>query len=159
MKKLNTIKFLIIIFISNLVESFIAPYLFSFHVSFPLTFFIYSAVIYNLNKNINPIFSFLFGLYVDLISANPFGLNAGLFTIITYVINSYANVFKLYSFIQICILFGISSIFYIGFKNLIINLENFSYLLLLISFLFNTSLFLLLILFRHYFPKILIKYD
>lgn len=159
MKKLNTIKFLIIIFISNLVESFIAPYLFSFHVSFPLTFFIYSAVIYSLNKNINPIFSFLFGLYVDLISANPFGLNAGLFTIITYVINSYANVFKLYSFIQICILFGISSIFYIGFKNLIINLENFSYLLLLISFLFNTSLFLLLILFRHYFPKILIKYD
>ena len=37
-----------------------------------------------------------------------------------------------------------SSVFYIGFKNLIINLENFSYLLLLISFLFNTTLFLLL---------------
>ena len=159
MKKLNTIKFLIIIFISNLVESFIAQYLISLHVSLPLTFFIYSAVIYNLNRNINPIFSFLFGLYVDLISANPFGLNAGLFTIITYVINSYANSFKLYSFIQICILFGMSSVFYIGFKNLIINLENFSYLLLLISFLFNTSLFLLLALFRHYFPKILIKYD
>ena len=159
MKKLNTIKFLIIIFISNLVESFIAPYLFSFYVSMPLTFFIYLAVIYNFNRNINPIFSFLFGLYVDLISANPFGLNAGLFTIITYVINSYANSFKLYSFIQICILFGMSSVFYIGFKNLIINLENFSYLLLLISFLFNTSLFLLLTLFKHYFPKILIKYD
>ena len=159
MKKLNTIKFLIIIFISNLVESFVAPYLFSFYVSLPLTFFIYLAVIYNFNRNINPIFSFLFGLYVDLISANPFGLNAGLFIIITYVINSYANAFKLYSFIQICIFFGMSSVFYIGFKNLIINLENFSYLLLLISFLFNTSLFLLLTLFKHYLPKILIKYD
>ena len=134
MKKLNTIKFLIIIFISNLVESFIAPYLYSFNVSFPLTFFIYLAVIYNFNKNINPIFSFLFGLYVDLISANPFGLN-GIFTMITYVINSYANSFKLYSFIQISILFECPSFFYIGFKNLIINLENFSYLLLLISFL------------------------
>ena len=159
MKKLNTIKFLIIIFISNLVESFVAPYLFSFYVSLPLTFFVYSAVIYNFNRNINPIFSFLFGLYVDLISANPFGLNAGLFTMITYVINSYANSFKLYSFIQISILFGMSSVFYIGFKNLIINLENFSYLLLLISFLFNTTLFLLLTFFRHYSPKILISHD
>jgi len=159
MKKLNTIKFLIIIFISNLVESFIALYLYSFNVIFPLTFFIYLAVIYNFNKNINPIFSFLFGLYVDLISANPFGLNAGLFTIITYVINSYANSFKLYSFIQISILFGMSSVFYIGLKNLIINLENFSYLLLLISFLFNTTLFLLLTFFRHYSPKIHIRHD
>ena len=159
MKKLNTIKFLIIIFISNLVESFIAPYLYSFYVSFPLTFFIYLAVIYNFNKNINPIFSFLFGLYVDLISANPFGLNAGLFTLITYVINSYANSFKLYSFIQISILFGMSSVFYIGLKNLIINLENFSYLLLLISFLFNTTVFLLLTFFRHYSPKIHIRHD
>lgn len=159
MKKLNTIKFLIIIFISNLVESFIAPYLYIFYVSFPLTFFIYIAVIYNFNRNINPIFSFLFGLYVDLISANPFGLNAGLFTIITYVINSYANSFKLYSLIQISILFGMSSVFYIGFKNLIINLENFSYLFLFISFLFNTTLFLLLTFFRHYLPKILIRND
>ena len=35
------------------------------------------------------------------------------------------------------------SVFYIGFKNLIMNLENFSYLLLFVSLFFNTLLFLI----------------
>jgi hypothetical protein len=77
----------------------------------------------------------------------------------SYAISIYANTFKLFSYIQICIFFGISTVFYVGFKSLIMNLENFSYLLLLVSFLTNILLFLLLSMLRYYFPSMSIKYD
>ncbi|OUW35794.1 MAG: rod shape-determining protein MreD [Verrucomicrobia bacterium TMED175] len=159
MRNIGITKFLIIIFISNVLESFIAPYLITFHVSVPITFLIFSYAIFKSNQRLNPLFAFLCGLYVDLISGSPFGLNAGLFTIMCYAINSYANTFKLFSYIQICIFFGISTVFYIGFKNLIMNLENFSYLLLFTSLLANVLLFLLISMLRYYFPSVYLRYD
>ena len=159
MRNIGITKFLIIIFISNILESFIAPYLITFHVTVPITFLIFSYAIFKSNQRLNPLFAFLCGLYVDLISSSPFGFNAGLFTIMCYVINSYANTFKLFSYIQICIFFGISTVFYIGFKNLIMNLENFSYLLLFTSLLANALLFLLISMLRHYFPSMSVRYD
>ena len=111
MRNIGTIKLLFIIFILNILESFISPYFINFYVSLPITFLAFSLAIYNSNRNSNPLFAFLCGLYLDLISSSPFGLNAGLFTIISYVINSYVNTFKLFSYIQICIFFAASSIF------------------------------------------------
>ena len=98
-------------------------------------------------------------LKTSFVTSSPFGLNAGLFTMMSYVINSYANTFKLFSYIQICIFFAASSVFYIGFKNLIIGLENFSYSVLFVSLFFNTLLFLLIAMLRYYFPSMSIKYD
>jgi len=159
MRNISTAKLLIIIFISNIVESILAPYLIGFYINLPLAFLVFSLAIYNSNYNSNPLFAFLYGFYLDLISGSPFGINAGLFTMMSYVVNSYANTFKLFSYIQICVFFSMSSIFYIGFKNLFISLENFSYLVLFFSFIFNTFLFLLIAMIRYYFPSKAIKYD
>ena len=71
----------------------------------------------------------------------------------------YANTFKLFSYLQIYVFFGISSVFYIGFKSLIMGIENFSYLVLFVSLLFNTFIFLLISMLRYYFPSMSIKYD
>jgi hypothetical protein len=60
------------------------------------------------------------------------------------VINSYSNTFKLFSYLQICIFFGASSVFFIGLSNLFLAIENFSYLILFVSFFFNTGLALLI---------------
>ena len=159
MRNIGTVKLLIIIFVLNILESFIAPHLINFYISLPITFLVFSLAIYNSNRNSNPLFAFLCGFYLDLISSFPFGLNAGIFTMTAYVINSYANTFKLFSYIQICIFFSVSSVFYIGFKNLFIGLENFSYSVLFVSFFFNTLLFLLIVMLRYYFPSMSIKYD
>ena len=159
MRNIGTVKLLIIIFILNILESFIAPLLINFYISLPVTFLVFSLAIYNSNRNSNPLFAFLCGLYLDFISSSPFGLYAGLFTVTSYVINSYANTFKLFSYIQICIFFAVSSVFYIGFKNLFIGLENFSYSVLFVSLFFNTLLFLLIVMLRYYFPSMSIKYD
>ena len=159
MRNIGTVKLLIIIFVLNILESFIAPHLINFYISLPITFLVFSLAIYNSNRNSNPLFAFFCGFYLDLISSSPFGLNAGLFTMMSYVINSYANTFKLFSYIQICIFFAVSSVFYLGFKNLIIGLENFSYSVLFVSLFFNTLLFLLIAMLRYYFPSMSIKYD
>ena len=159
MRNVGTVKLLIIIFVLNILESFIAPHLINFYIILPITFLFFSLAIYNSNRNSNPLLAFLCGFYLDLISSSPFGLNAGLFTMMSYAINSYANTFKLFSYIQICIFFAVSSIFYIGFKNLFIGLENFSYSVLFVSLFFNTLLFLLIAMLRYYFPSMSIKYD
>ena len=147
------------IFVSHNFRNCFYEILINFYISLPVTFLVFSLAIYNSNRNSNPLFAFLCGLYLDLISSSPFGLNAGLFTVTSYVINSYANTFKLFSYIQICIFFAVSSVFYIGFKNLFIGLENFSYSVLFVSLFFNTLLFLLIVMLRNYFPSMSIKYD
>ena len=159
MRNIGITKFLIIIFIANIIESLLAPQLINFYLSIPVTFLIFSFSIFRSSRKPNPLLVFSCGLYVDLISSSPFGLNAGIFTIMSYAISIYANTFKLFSYIQICIFFGISTVFYIGFKNLIMNLENFSYLLLFVSFFINILLFLLLSMLRYYFPSMSIRYD
>lgn len=159
MRNIGTTKFLIIIFIANIIESLFAPYFINFYLSIPVTFLVFSFAIFRSSRKLNPLYAFIFGLYVDLISSSPIGLNAGIFTIMSYAISIYANTFKLFSYIQICIFFGISTVFYIGFKNLIMNLENFSYLLLFVSFFINILLFLLLSMLRYYFPSMSIRYD
>jgi cell shape-determining protein MreD len=100
----------------------------------------------------------MIGFFVDLISDTPFGLNALLFCLMSYTINSYSNTFKLFSYIQICIFFSASAVFYVGFKYLFINLENFSYLVLLVSFIFNTFLFMFIAMLKNYFPSMSINY-
>ena len=117
----------------------------------------FSFAIYKSRFNTSALYAFLFGLYVDFISSSPIGLNAALFSMMAYVVNSYSNTFKLFSYIQICMFFSASATFYIGFSHLFINLENFSYLILFISLIFNTFLFLIISMLRFYFPSLTIK--
>ncbi len=131
------LKIIFIIATLNFIELNISNALSRAYIIFPLTFLFYSYYVYQSDENIHPIESFLFGLLVDMISNSYFGLNAILFCLITYLINIYSNSFKLFSYLQVCIFFGISASFYVGFTQLIINLYNFSYLTLLISTIFN----------------------
>ena len=94
---LNYIKrFLIILFI-NFIDQSIANFSYDFLIILPLTFLAYSFYVYKSDKNIGGIEAFSVGLFIDLISDSYFGLNAIIFCLITYVINLYANAFKLFS--------------------------------------------------------------
>tara|TARA_X000000368_G_scaffold207409_1_gene163734 strand:+ start:3513 stop:3986 length:474 start_codon:yes stop_codon:yes gene_type:complete len=133
----NYVKTILIIFFINFIEFRISSLLSNFYIVLPLTFLFYSYYVYQSIENISPLEAFLLGLFVDLISNSFFGLNAILFCLITYLINLYSNSFKLFSYLQICVFFGLSAASYVGFSQLIINLYNFSYLTLLISTIFN----------------------
>jgi len=150
---LNYIKrFLIILFI-NIIDQSIANFAYDFLIILPLTFLAYSFYVYKSDKNIGGIEAFSAGLFIDLISDSYFGLNAIIFCLITYVINLYANAFKLFSYLQICLFFGFSSTAYIGFTQLVINLYDFSYLTLFISSISNIIFCILIAIIPAYFPK------
>ena len=145
-------RFLIIIFI-NFIDQNIAGFFSDLLIIIPLTFLAYSFYVYRSDNNIGAIEAFLVGLFIDLISDSYFGLNAIIFCLITYVINSYANAFKLFSYLQICLFFGLSSAAYIGFTQLVINLYNFSYLILFVSAIVNIIFCILIAAISIYLPR------
>ena len=145
-------RFLIIIFI-NFIDQNIAGFFSDLLIIIPLTFLAYSFYVYRSDNNIGAIEAFLAGLFIDLISDSYFGLNAIIFCLITYVINSYANAFKLFSYLQICLFFGLSSTAYVGFTQLVINLYNFSYLILFVSAIVNIIFCILIGAISVYFPR------
>jgi len=149
MKYLKIILSLILI---NLLDKEIASITYSYFVIFPLTFLSYSFYVYKSNSNIGSSEAFFIGLFIDLISDSFLGLNAIFFCLITYFINIYANVFKLFSYLQICIFFGLSSSAYVGLSQMIINIWNFSYFTLFMSALFNIILCLSIAILSAYLP-------
>tara|TARA_B110000003_G_C16479813_1_gene469110 strand:+ start:342 stop:815 length:474 start_codon:yes stop_codon:yes gene_type:complete len=138
----------------NYIDLSISAWLYDFFVILPLTFLTYSFYAYKTNKTISPIEAFMTGLIVDLISYSYFGLNIILFCLITYLINLYSNSFKIFSYLQVCLFFGFSATAYIGFTQLVLNLYNFSYLMLFVSAVFNISFCIIIALISSYFPKV-----
>jgi len=150
---LDYIKRVLIIIFINLIDQSFANFASDFLIILPLTFLTYSFYVYKSDRNIDGIEAFSLGLFIDLISYSYFGLNAIIFCLITYVINLYANAFKLFSYLQICLFFGFSSTAYIGFTQLIINLYDFSYLTLFISSISNIIFCILVAIISTYLPK------
>ena len=147
------IKRLLIIVFINFIDQNIAGFFSDLLIIIPLTFLAYSFYVYRSDNNIGAIEAFLVGLFIDLISDSYFGLNAIIFCLITYVINSYANAFKLFSYLQICLFFDLSSTAYVGFTQLVINLYNFSYLILFVSAIVNIIFCILIAAISVYFPR------
>ena len=128
---------ILLIIIASYIESIFYLYLINVYVIFPITFLLYSFFVYKIDKYNNAIEAFSIGLLVDLISGTYFGTNASLFCLISYLINLNSNSFKLFSYLQVCLFFGITSSAYVGFTQMILNLYNFSYIILFTSALFN----------------------
>ena len=131
------LKIIFSLILINLLDKGIASITYPYFIILPLTFLAYSFYVYKSDSNIGSSEAFLIGLFIDLISDSFLGLNAIFFCLITYFINMYANAFKLFSYLQICIFFGLASSAYVGFSQMIINLWNFSYVTLFISSVFN----------------------
>ena len=152
---ISLFKRLFIIILINFIDQNIAFLFSKIFIIIPLTFLAFSFYVYRSAKNINALEAFSFGFFVDLISDSYFGLNAIVFCLTTYFINQNVNSFKLFSYLQICLFFGISASAYVGFTQLIINLQDFSYITLLISSFANILFCFFIALIASYFPKTL----
>ena len=112
------LKIIFSLILINLLDKEIAGITSAYFIIFPLTFLSYSFYVYKSNSNIGSSEAFFIGLFIDLISDSFLGLNAIFFCLITYLINIYANAFKLFSYLQICIFFGLSSSAYVGLSQI-----------------------------------------
>ena len=144
---------ILLIIIANYIDSIFYLYLINIYVIFPITFLLYSFFVYKIDKYNNAIEAFFIGLLVDLISGTYFGTNAALFCLMSYLINLNSNSFKLFSYLQVCLFFGITSSTYVGFTQMILNLYNFSYIILFTSALFNILFCILIAMLPIYFPR------
>ena len=151
---ISYIKKIILIILVSYVDYKISNGLSKIYVMLPLTFLAYSFILYKSDKNIGPLESFVTGLFIDLISNSYFGHNAILFCFASYLINTYSNTFKLFSYLQICIFFGACATAYVGFSQIILNLYNFSYLTLFLSAIFNIMFCIFFAFLSIYFPSI-----
>ena len=144
---------ILLIIISSYLESIFYLYLINIYVIFPITFLLYSFLIYKTDKYNNAFEAFFVGLLFDLFSGTYFGTNAALFCLMSYLINLNSNSFKLFSYLQVCLFFGITSSAYVGFTQMILNLYNFSYIILFTSALFNILFCILIAMLPIYFPR------
>jgi rod shape-determining protein MreD len=147
------LKIIFSLILINLLDKEIAGITNTYFIIFPLTFLSYSFYVYKSNSNIGSSEAFFIGLFIDLISDSFLGLNAIFFCLITYLINIYANAFKLFSYLQICIFFGLSSSAYVGLSQMIINIWNFSYVTLFMSTILNIILCILMAILSAYLPN------
>tara|TARA_A100001388_G_scaffold120153_1_gene88782 strand:+ start:1931 stop:2401 length:471 start_codon:yes stop_codon:yes gene_type:complete len=147
------LKIIFSLILINLLDKEIAGITNAYFIIFPLTFLSYSFYVYKSNSNIGSSEAFFIGLFIDLISDSFLGLNAIFFCLITYLINIYANAFKLFSYLQICIFFGLSSSAYVGLSQMIINIWNFSYVTLFMSTILNIILCILMAILSAYLPN------
>lgn len=150
---MNFIRKVILIILINYIDSIIQEYTLKLYTIIPLTFLLFSFYVYKSKRIVGPLESFIIGLFVDIISESFLGLNAALFCITTYLVNLNSNSFKLFSYFQICLFFGIIAAAYVGFYQLVVNLYNFSYLILFISLITNIMLCITFAFFSIYFPS------
>ena len=149
----SLLKRLFFIVFINFIDQNIALLFSKIFIIIPLTFLAFSFYVYKSDKNISSLEAFTFGLFVDLISDSYFGLNTIIYCLTTYLINQNANSFKLFSYLQICLFFGLSASAYVGFSQLIINLYDFSYTTLLLSLFANIIFCFFVALVASYFPQ------
>ena len=148
---------ILLIIIASYIESIFYLYLINIYVIFPITFLLYSFLIYKTDKYNNAFEAFFIGLLFDLFSGTYFGTNAALFCLMSYLINLNSNSFKLFSYLQVCLFFGITSSAYVGFTQMILNLYNFSYTILFTSALFNILFCILISMLPIYFPRFFLR--
>ena len=149
----NFLKILATIIFANYLDSKVNFFMVDYYLSFSLGFLVFCFWVFSLPNNIYAISSFIIGLIIDLILGSPFGLNALLFTISSFIIHSYRYSFKIFSFLQITIFFAFLSMFYLGFINLFMNTANFSYLLIFLSFFLNGITWISIYIFMNKFKK------
>lgn len=150
---MNFIRKILLVILINYIDSIIQEYTLKLYTIIPLTFLLFSFYVYKSKRIVGPLESFIIGLFVDIISESFLGLNAALFCITTYLVNLNSNSFKLFSYFQICLFFGIIAAAYVGFYQLVVNLYNFSYLILFISLITNIMLCITFAFFSIYFPS------
>ena len=81
-----------------------------------------------------------YGLVADLFFSNVVGFNMLFFVVTSYIIHLYVFRFRIFSYFQLSVFFSGSSTFYIACKYLLLSPYNYSYVILLTSFLLNAVL-------------------
>jgi len=110
-----------------------APYLMETCIGF----LVFCYWVYAIPEKLQSSSAVIYGLLIDLCFGDAIGFHMLFFVATSYVIHVYALRFRLFSYFQLIIFFAGTAVFYLACKYLIFSPINYSYLLLIFSFLIN----------------------
>jgi rod shape-determining protein MreD len=103
-------------------------------------FLIFSYWVFAMPEKLKSSAALFYGLVADLFFSNVVGFNMLFFVVTSYIIHLYVFRFRIFSYFQLSVFFSGSSTFYIACKYLLLSPYNYSYVILLTSFLLNAVL-------------------
>ena len=103
-------------------------------------FLIFAYWVFALPDKIQSSAALIYGLIIDLFFSNVIGLNMLFFVVTSYIIHLYVFRFRIFSYFQLSVFFSGSSTFYIACKYLLLSPNNYSYIVLFVSFLITLVL-------------------
>ncbi len=105
-------------------------------------FLIFTYWVFAMPEKIQSLAALLYGLAVDLFFSNVIGFNMLFFVATSYVIHLYVFRFRIFSYFQLSVFFSGSSTFYIACRYLLLSPSNYSYFVLIFSFIVNAILWI-----------------
>ena len=103
-------------------------------------FLIFSYWVFAMPEKLQSSAALFYGLVADLFFSNAIGFNMIFFVSTSYIIHLYVFRFRIFSYFQLSVFFSGSSTFYIACKYLLLSPYNYSYVVLISSFLINAVL-------------------
>ena len=105
-------------------------------------FLIFAYWVFALPDKIQSLAVLIYGLIIDLFFSNVIGLNMLFFVATSYIIHLYVFRFRIFSYFQLSVFFSGSSTFYTACKFLLLSPNNYSYIVLMVSFLITLILWI-----------------
>ena len=103
-------------------------------------FLIFTYWVFAMPEKLHSSAALFYGLVIDLFFSNAIGFNMLFFISTSYIIHLYVFRFRIFSYFQLSVFFSGSSTFYTACKYLLLSPYNYSYIVLIFSFLINAVL-------------------
>ncbi len=133
--KLSELIFLTIIFITlNFIDKQVNFFLIDFFILSNITYLFLCYLCFKNPQKINSLFGAYIGFFIDLHQNVFFGLHATLFTLTILLINYNYFRLRMFSKLQITVVFSFFTAFFVGFKSILLSTMNFQYLMVFLSF-------------------------
>ena len=125
-----------------LLDNYLNQFTIKYFLELNFGYLIFSYWVFAIPEKIQSLAAMLYGLAVDLFFSNAIGFNMLFFVATSYIIHLYVFRFRIFSYFQLSVFFSGSSTFYIACKYLLLSPNNYSYLVLILSFVVNAILWI-----------------
>tara|TARA_Y100000748_G_scaffold288467_1_gene273427 strand:+ start:1548 stop:2027 length:480 start_codon:yes stop_codon:yes gene_type:complete len=124
------------------LDNSLNPFTIKLYLELNFGFLIFTYWVFAMPEKLQSSAALFYGLVADLFFSNVIGFNMLFFVATSYVIHLYVFRFRIFSYFQLSVFFSGSSSFYIACKYLLLSPYNYSYIILISSFLVNALLWI-----------------
>ena len=142
MKFSNHLIILLTIMLGFWLDESLNPLSIKLYLELNFGFLIFAYWVFALPDKIQSLAALIYGLIIDLFFSNAIGLNMLFFVATSYIIHLYVFRFRIFSYFQLSVFFSGSSTFYTACKFLLLSPNNYSYIVLMVSFLITLILWI-----------------